>query len=61
MSPLTKSQWKSVLLNSLFAFCAAFMPALMYSDNLDKAAVVSSFTAGLMAALKVIEKSFKTE
>lgn len=61
MSPLTKSQWKSVLLNSVFAFCASFAPALAYSDKLNKAALLSAFTAGAMASLKVIEKSFKTE
>ena len=61
MTPLTKSQWKSVALNTLFAFIAAFVPVLAASENLDKAALVGAATAGVMAGLKVIEKAFKTE
>ena len=61
MTPLTKSQWKSVLLNTLFAFIAAFLPVLLASENLDKAALVGAATAGVMAALKVFEKALKTE
>jgi hypothetical protein len=61
MTPITKSQWKSVALNTVFAFIAAFLPILAASENLDKAALVGAATAGVMAALKVIEKAFKTE
>lgn len=58
MTPLTKSQWKSVALNTLFAFVAAFLPVLLASENLDKAALVGAATAGVMAALKVLQGVF---
>ena len=61
LTPLTRSQWKSVLINSAFAFVAAFVPVVAASNNLDKAALVGAATAGVMAALKVIEKAFQTE
>lgn len=61
MTALTKDQWKSVLLNSVFAFAAAFVPVLAASDNLDKAALTGAATAGVMAVLKVVEKALKTE
>lgn len=61
MTPLNKNQWKSVLLNTVFAFAASFLPVLLASDNLDKAALVGAATAGVMAALKVVEKALKTE
>jgi uncharacterized membrane protein YagU involved in acid resistance len=61
MTPLTKIQWKSVLLNTVFAFVASFLPVLLASENLDKAALVGAATAGVMAALKVVEKALKTE
>jgi len=56
MSPVTKAQWKSVLLNSIFAFLAAFTPVIIASENIDKATLVAAATAGLMAILKIIEK-----
>lgn len=56
MTPLTKNQWKSVLLNSAFAFLSAFLPVIVYSTNLDKAAISGALVAGFMAAFKVLEK-----
>lgn len=56
MTPLTKNQWKSVLINSLLAFVSAFLPVIVYSTNLDKAAISGAVVAGLMAAFKVLEK-----
>lgn len=61
ITPITKAQWKSVLLNTVFAFIAAFIPVLAASDSLDKAALIGAATAGVMAAFKVIEKALKTE
>lgn len=55
MTPLTRDQWKSVAINTGFAFVAAFVPVLAASDNLDKAALVGAATAGVMAALKVLQ------
>ena len=61
MTSLTRNQWKSVLLNSVFAFCSSFIPVLAYSEKLDNAALLGAITAGFMASLKVVEKAFKTE
>ena len=56
MTPITKGQWKSVLLNTIFAFFAAFAPVIIASGNLDKATLTAAATAGLMAVLKIVEK-----
>ena len=61
MTPLTRSQWKSVAINTAFAFIAAFVPVMVASDNWDKATLVGAATAGVMAALKIVEKALKTE
>lgn len=61
MTPLTKSQWKSVAINTVLAFCATFLPAIVFSPELNQAVVKAAVVAGLMAAFKVIEKAFKTE
>lgn len=61
VSTITKNQWQSVLRNSIFAFASAFVPVLLYSDNLDKAAITGALVAGIMAVLKIIEKSLTGE
>jgi hypothetical protein len=61
MSPLTRSQWKSVLLNTVFAFIAAFLPIIVASENIDKAVLVGAATAGMMAAFKILEKAITVE
>jgi hypothetical protein len=61
LSPLTKKQWKSVALNSLFAFVSAFLPIVVASDSLDKAVIGGAVVAGLMAVFKVVEKALKDE
>ena len=61
MTPLTKNQWKSVLLNTLFAFIASAIPVLLASNNLDKSALVGAATAGVMAAIKILQKALTTE
>lgn len=61
ISPISKNQWKSVLRNAIFAFVSAFVPVLLYSDNLDRAAITGGVVAGIMAVLKVCEKSLTVE
>lgn len=61
MTPLTKNQWKSVAINTLFAFGASFIPVLVASENLDKAALTGAATAGLMSAIKILQKAFTVE
>jgi hypothetical protein len=61
MTPLTKAQWKSVVLNAVLAFFATALPTLVYSTSWDKAAVSGAVVAGFMSAFKIIEKAFKTE
>jgi hypothetical protein len=61
LSPLTNNQWRSVALNSVFAFLSAFLPIVVASDNLDKAVIGGAVVAGFMAVFKVIEKALKDE
>lgn len=61
LSPLTNKQWRSVALNSVFAFLSAFLPIVVASDNLDKAVIGGAVVAGIMAVFKVIEKALKDE
>lgn len=61
LSPLSAKQWRSVALNSLFAFLSAFLPIVVSSENLDKAVIGGAFVAGMMAVFKVIEKALKDE
>lgn len=61
VSPLTKNQWRSVAINSVFAFLSAFLPIVVSTDNLDKAVIGGAVVAGMMASFKVIEKAFKDE
>jgi hypothetical protein len=60
-SPLTKNQWKSVALNTFFAFVAAFGVVLTESASFDKATVTAALIAGLVSSFKVIEKTLKEE
>lgn len=61
MTPLTRNQWKSVLINSLLAFLAVFLPAIVLSPELTQAAVKAAVVSGLMASFKIIEKAFQSE
>ena len=61
VTPLTKKQWVSVLTNSLLAFVAVFLPAIVYSPELNQAVVKSALVAGLMASLKIVQKAFTEE
>lgn len=61
MTPITGTQWRSVLTNTLFAFFAAFLPIIISSGSFDKATLVAGATAGAMAGLKIIQKLFTKE
>ena len=61
MTPITKTQWKSVLTNSALAFLAVFLPAIVYSPEFTQAAIKAALVAGFMAAFKVIQKAFTEE
>ena len=58
MTPLSKEQWLSVVRNAVFAFAATFSTSLSVSGELNRSALFSAATAGLMAAFKVVEKLF---
>ena len=58
MTPITKVQWKSVAVNSLLAFLAVFLPAIVYSPEITQAVVKAAVVAGLMAAFKIVQKAF---
>jgi hypothetical protein len=61
MSPISRTQWKSVLINTLFAFVAAFVPIVVASDDITKAVLAGAATAGFMAAQKILQKALTTE
>jgi hypothetical protein len=59
VTPITKEQWLSVARNTVLAFLATFLPAIVYSPEITQAAVKAAVVAGLMASFKVIEKAFQ--
>lgn len=59
VTPLTRAQWKSVLINSLLAFFATFLPAIVFAPELTQAVVKAALVAGLMAGFKIVEKAFQ--
>lgn len=61
MSPISRNQWKSVLLNTFLAFAASFITVILASNNIDKSALTAAAIAGLMASFKILEKAIKTE
>lgn len=58
MSPLDKAQWISVVRNSVFAFLAVAVPLLLTTNDYSQSALKAIAVAGIMAALKVVEKVF---
>jgi uncharacterized membrane protein YagU involved in acid resistance len=61
MTPISKRQWQSVVLNTLFAFFAAFAPVVIASGSFDKATLTAAAVAGLMASFKIVEKLVKDD
>jgi len=58
MTPITKVQWKSVAVNSALAFISVFLPAIVFSPELNQAVVKAAVVAGLMAGFKIVQKAF---
>lgn len=58
ISPITKSQWVSVVKNAVIAGVAAFAVALQASGEVSRTAVYSAIVAGVTAVIKIVEKSF---
>lgn len=58
MSPLTKSQWGSVLKALAYAFVSTFVTTLLIQPELTQAALYASAVAGVNAVLVVIKKLF---
>lgn len=57
MTPVTKQQWKSILISVLMAFVAGFVPAWVSTEySLTKVALMGGISAGLMAVLKFVQK-----
>ena len=61
VTPLTKSQWKSVVVNSLFAFLSTFLPSVVFSPTINSAVLKSALVAGIMAAFKIVQKALTQE
>ena len=58
LSKITKSQWVSVLKNSLIAGLVAFGVSLQLSGDVTKPALVTALIAAGVAVVKVVEKAF---
>jgi hypothetical protein len=56
ITPVTKAQWKSILISVVMTFVATFAYELTEVDNLTKVAVEGAVVAGIMAAFKIVQK-----
>ena len=59
ISPITGTQWKSVVKNTLIAAVTAFL-ATIQVVGLNKAGAVAGLSAAGAAILKIVEKAFSS-
>lgn len=58
MSPLSKSQWKSVVKAIAYAFVSTFVTTILIQPEITQATLYASAVAGVNACLVVVKKLF---
>lgn len=58
VSALDKTQWASVVRNSVFTFLTVLLASLTVSQDISRPALLAALSAAGMAVLKVVEKAF---